>query len=193
MKNKIIVFDFDKTLTHRDTVLPFFSHVAERNIWLPFKIISYLFLMIAFKARLIKNLTLKKIGVALFLRNQKISVVRKSAQSFVRKIKFNKLYKSYDFCNSSEEIYIVSASFEIYLKYIFQDPVHVVGSKLEIENGLIKSLSENCHGVQKLEALKRNGIREIHDLYSDSLSDLPLANHSKNFFLVAGDEYKKYK
>ena len=63
---RIVVFDFDKTLTYKDTLLGFFTTVGrERAFFLP-KLMFYLFSMVQAKTGLISNTTLKERGVALF-------------------------------------------------------------------------------------------------------------------------------
>ena len=191
MENKVVVFDFDKTLTFEDTVFSFFLNVAEKKFYFIFKFLFYFILMILYKFRVISNSTLKRIGVYLFLRNQSLSILTEKSLDFIKKIKFNELFKSYDFNNPSEEIYIVSASFEIYLKLIFQDSVKIIGSKLITKEGVVQSVGVNCFGEKKVELLNNENIKRIDKLYTDSLSDLPLAKISSSITIVSGDSFKK--
>ena len=147
--------------------------------------------MILYKFRVISNSTLKRIGVYLFLRNQSLSILTEKSLDFIKKIKFNELFKSYDFNNPSEEIYIVSASFEIYLRLIFQDSVKIIGSKLITKEGVVQSVGVNCFGEKKVELLNNENIKRIDKLYTDSLSDLPLAKISSSITIVSGDSFKK--
>ena len=143
--------------------------------------------MILYKFRVISNSTLKRIGVYLFLRNQSLSILTEKSLDFIKKIKFNELFKSYDFNNPSEEIYIVSASFEIYLRLIFQDSVKIIGSKLITKEGVVQSVGVNCFGEKKVELLNNENIKRIDKLYTDSLSDLPLAKISSLITIVSRD------
>jgi phosphoserine phosphatase len=76
----------------------------------------------------------------------------------------------------------------LYLNIIFDNHVNVIGSKLSEFNGEIKSLECNCYGESKLEILRSYGVNNIDVFYTDSLSDLPLAEISKSIVLVSGDK-----
>lgn len=193
MPNKVVVFDFDKTLTYKDTVFPFFLDVSRKGIPFFFKVPLFFFCMVLFKLKLISNSTLKRIGVYFFLRNQRLSLLKEKSREFADKIKFNELFMTYDFSDPSEDIYIISASFEIYLKEIFQESVKIIGSDLTIKNGIVQCLGSNCFGERKVELLKEENIEKIDMLYTDSLSDLPLAKISSDIIVVSGDNLRKCK
>ena len=74
MKSKIIVFDFDKTLSYSDTLFGFFSSAGKKNIAHPFKIVIYLFTMLLTKFKILSNTYMKNIGIILFLRYESNSI-----------------------------------------------------------------------------------------------------------------------
>ena len=187
MDKKIIVFDFDKTLTYNDTLLGFFKIVSRRNIQFPLKLFSYIVLLIGAYLKLISNLKLKELGILIFLKNEREAYVHKLSASYKDKIKFNKLFYQYNF-NCDYRFYVVSASFEDYLKYIFPENVVILGSQIAYLNKRVNGLKFNCYKENKLNALAEHGIFKIDVLYTDSYSDYALASISKKIMIVKKDE-----
>ena len=187
MDKKIIVFDFDKTLTYSDTLQGFFKHVARKNILFPIKICSYFILMVCAYLNLISNHKLKNFGILIFLKNESASYVHKISTSYKNKIKFNKLFSEYNF-NRNYRFYVVSASFEDYLKSVFPEHVVIVGSQIDYSNELVTGIKFNCYKENKLNALAKHGIFEIDVFYTDSYSDYALANISKKIMIVKDDQ-----
>ena len=74
--------------------------------------------MILFKFKIISNDRLKIKGFNLFLKGLKDIYIENKAKDFASKITYNNLYKTFNFNTNNEKIIIVSASYEIYLKYI---------------------------------------------------------------------------
>ena len=193
MDKKIVVFDFDKTLTYKDTLFGFYISIVEKNYKLPFKISFYFFLMILFKFKLISNDFLKKTGFKIFIKGKKISFLEKKAKLYVKKINFNLLFNSFDFENASQKVIIISASYEVYLKYIFKENVQVIGSRFISENGFATEFDYNCYSEYKSKILKQLGYNSISILYTDSFSDFSLAKLSDCINIVRKDNiYKCY-
>jgi len=186
MKNNIIVFDFDKTLTYNDTLFDFYVHTCNKSFTLPIKLFYYLSLMILFKLKVISNDFLKIKGFNLFLKGLKESHIENKAKSFKSKIKFNNLYKTFNF-NTNNEIIIVSASYDIYLKYIFPENVRVFGSNFASINGIAEKFTFNCYSANKNYILNKYGISSIKTFYTDSYSDVSLAKISKQIIIVKND------
>ena len=189
MNKKIIVFDFDKTLTYSDTLFGFFKTASVKSIMFPFKVIGYFTAMIFAKFRIISNTTLKSWGIYLFLKNLSREQLNSAAFKYSGKINLNKLYKEFNF-QSKDTIYVISASFTDYLKFLFPSSVIVVGSELLFKKNRIIGLKQNCFKDKKAKTLLEKGIRLIDVTYTDSYSDLPLACMSDKVIIIKGD--KKY-
>ena len=183
---KIIVYDFDKTLTYEDTLFGFFRFSSDKNIWYPFKLIIYVVCMVLTKFNLIRNESLKLAGVRIFLKKIDSNMLCVRSNSYHKKIKFNKMYKQLSFDQDVDYI-IVSASFEDYLRPIFPDFVRIVGSQLAFNQRNGFSLEVNCYGHEKVKALIEQGVNYIDILYTDSYSDLPLAQIAKKIMIVDKD------
>ena len=193
MDKKVIVFDFDKTLTYRDTLFEFYIFSSKKDINFFFKCLFYFTLMILFKLQIISNDYLKFKGFNLFLRGFKIEDIESKAKKFVSNIKFNNLYKSYNFNNENERIIIISASYEVYLKYIFPDNVEIIGTTFISKNGIAEEFKFNCYSVNKNLILRDNGINNIAYFYTDSYSDKSLAEISNEIVIVNKDKLIKCK
>lgn len=183
---QIIVYDFDKTLTYKDTLLSFFAFATNKNVLYPIKFLFYIFCMIAAKLKLITNTQLKQAGIYLFLSGFSEVKFKSACDQYKDKIEFNQLYHTLTF-EEGNEYYIVSASFEAYIQPIFPDFVHIIGSTLHFDNHKITSLKSNCYRETKQVLLQENGVKSIDILYTDSYSDYHLATMSKKIYVVEGD------
>jgi phosphoserine phosphatase len=176
----IIVYDFDKTLTDRDTLFGFYKFQAFKSVFYYCKILIYFACMLLAKIKLISNDRLKNIGIQLFLKNLSDEEFKSKCENYKHAIAYNFLYENTNF-SKLENTYIISASFEDYIKPIFPKHIQVVGSKL---NPIQCTLSFNCYGQNKVAALAKFDIREIDIFYTDSISDLPLVKMAKKTILV---------
>ena len=188
MKNKVIVFDFDKTLTYKDTLLGFYFYISEKNIFFYIKLSIYFIFMVLLKLNIISNHFFKSIGFKFFLKNKKINHIEEKSKKFASKINFNKLFHSYNFNCLSNTIYIVSASYQVYLKYIFPENVKIYASQFTIEKGLASKFNFNCYGINKKLVLTKNKVLKIDKFYTDSYSDKSLARISDSINIVIGDK-----
>lgn len=179
-----IVFDFDKTLTYRDTLFGFYKAVNQNNLIFSIKRILLLIVAILYKIKLIDNNTLKKFGVFLFLKGIDKNIIKQKSKEYSSKIKLNKIYNRDFQLYNLDDIILVSASFEDYLKPIFPN-VKILSSKLEYTtNGKVKGLKINLYSSAKNKELLKNGIDHIDILYTDSYSDKPLMEISDKVFII---------
>ncbi len=188
MENDVIVFDFDKTLTYRDTLLDFYIHAGIKNFYFPIKLLYYIILMILCKLKIVSNDYLKIKGFNFFLRGLSDNYLEKKSKNFASKINYNDLFKTFNFNKKDKKIIIISASYEIYLKYIFSKNVKIFGSKFISVNGIASEFSFNCYSTNKNYILQKNGLNRIRTFYTDSYSDLSLAKISKEIIIVNNDK-----
>lgn len=180
----IVVYDFDKTLTQKDTLFDFFKFNNKKKFLFFLKTLIYFSSMVLTKFKLISNDTLKNIGIKLFLKNLNEEEINYKFFNYYKTIKYNFLFNQTDF-KTIDKCYIISASFENYLKPIFPQNVEIIGSTINKDNS---NLTFNCYAKNKIIALKKLGIDEIDIFYTDSLSDLPLVKLSKKTILVKNDK-----
>jgi phosphoserine phosphatase len=184
---KIIVFDFDKTLTYSDTLFGFFTSASRKNCTYPLKIIIYFIAMILTKLKILCNKDLKHIGIILFLKGINQTQLQSVAVNYSKKIKLNKLYTDFDFF-SNNIIYIVSASFSNYIRPLFPENIKVFGSEILLKNDKVTGLSFNCFESNKSKTLIKKGVNEIDILFTDSYSDYSLAKMAKKIIIIHGDK-----
>lgn len=181
---KTVVFDFDKTLSKKDTNLPFFMFFAKKQKYGYFKLIIYFFYKIIQKFRVISNESLKNKGLSLFVSQLSYEKYLELCKLFAKQIQINEeVKKKYEeYCSANEKVIILTASIKEYVEALFSDAI-VLGSELSSdEKGTY--LSFHCYGGNKIDILNRNGIFQIDDVYTDSISDMPIVRISKKIFFV---------
>jgi phosphoserine phosphatase len=184
----IVVFDFDRTLTYRDTLLGFYVACSRKDAARFIKLAFYLILMAAHKFKVVSNHRLKQCGVHLFLKGKSKEFINECAEVYSGKISLNMVHAT-EF-GKYKKPYVISASFAEYLKPLFPEAT-IICSEIEFNNNNVKCLKKNCHGVAKYQIVSDMGIRHIDKLYTDSASDLPLARISGEIYLVKGDRIIK--
>ena len=197
---QILVYDFDKTLTYKDTLFGFFKFAAKKDILYPGKLLIYIFYMISTKLNFSSNDTLKDVGIKMFLKNLDNSELLEKFNSYHKSIKFNKIFTNLVF-KDDVSYYVVSASLEEYLQPIFPNRITVFGSQIKYKNNKAIGLRYNCYKDQKVAILNNSNIKRIDVLYTDSYSDCALAEIANQIIIVNGDnqvicnsfnEFKRY-
>lgn len=184
----INVYDFDKTIYNGDSTIDFYIFCIYKKPYLVFHIPICVFYFILYKMRIIDKLKFKEIFFS-FLKY--IKNVNNLVDLFWKKNK--KKIKLWYINDSNKNKIIISASPEFLLKPIIynNEVIDLIASKVNISTG--KFLSKNCYGIEKVKRL--NEIYTdyiIENFYSDSLSDIFLAQISKNSYLVKKDEIIKW-
>lgn len=188
---KVIVFDFDDTLTTFDTIFPFFNFSCENNLLVKnTKILALYFLMFLYKAGIISNKTLKNFGIKLFIKGLDKSRLIEISEKFIKQLSYHNsvLAKLEEHLQKGEKIIISSASFEEYLNISLPDNESVVklSSKIKYINNKAISLEFNNYGAEKVNYFKNNGLK-IDTFYTDSYSDRFLAEIAEKTVIVKKD------
>lgn len=182
MKRSVAVFDFDKTLTDIDTLFGFYRIVARDDRLFRQKRILLIAAGVLYKAGLIKNRTLKRFGISLFLKGKTRDELESAARRYAKKIELNDIYLNH-FQKTEGEKWIVSASPEIYLRYLFPGE-QVAGTTFTYGEGVVNGLDINMFGMDKKRFLSEKGITRIHKFYTDSMTDKPLMDIAENVFII---------
>lgn len=184
-----VVFDFDKTLTDKDTLVGFYRE-SSSGFMFRLKYPVLLISAILFKTGIISNDTLKRIGVGLFLKGYKKSDLQKIASRYSSKIKLNNIYHNEFLKYSPERVIIISASFEDYLKPLFPD-YKVIGSTLKYDGSTLVGLSVNMYAERKKYWLNEQNIDRVDIFYTDSFTDRPVMDISNDVYLVEDGQKRK--
>jgi len=182
MKKSITVFDFDKTLTDRDTLFGFYRAVAGSGRLFLLKRLLLLAAGILYKAGVIKNNSLKRIGISLFLKGRTRNELEAAAERYARQIELNEIYHNH-YMKAGGEKWVVSASPEIYLRYLFPGE-RVAGTTLTYSGDKVKGLEVNMFGREKRRFLNEKGINHITEFYTDSQTDKPLMEMSEKVYII---------
>lgn len=184
---KIIAFDFDKTLTYKDTLFGFFRHMGGAGLGTIIKCTVFFILMVATKVKIISLFRLKELGIKLFLSGYNMQKFERQCASYSKKIQLNDIYyKDFLSLSKQEDVVIVSASFVEYLKPLFPE-VKLIGSSINFKNDKPYQLENHCYKNEKVKMLQNEGVDQIDLLYTDSISDLPLAEISTQIIVVDND------
>ncbi len=196
MKKEIAFFDFDGTITTKDTLLEFIKFSKGHfRFYLGF--ILHIPFLIGFKIKLISNQTAKEKILKFFFSKMPVEEFKKYCTAFSKNV-LPKLIRA----EAEEEIsrlqrrnvmvVIVSASPENWIKdWASEIKAELIASRLEIKDRKLtgKILGKNCHGNEKV-----NRINETYDLtkyhvvaaYGDSSGDKPMLQ------LAANASYKPF-
>lgn len=189
----IAFFDFDGTITYKDTLLEFIKFCkGKTGFYKGFLLNSpYLF---AYKAGIITNQRAKEKILAYFFKNTSLADFTGLAEQFTRQvlsalIRPKALEEIRQLQQNQTEIVIVSASPENWIKpWATQMGLHLIATNLVVEQDKITGNihGNNCYGEEKV-----NRIKQLYDLtsyntiyaYGDSSGDIPmLALAQKPFY-----------
>lgn len=192
MKKKIAVFDFDGTITTKDTLLEFikFNKGKFSFYWGFLLNLPYL---IAFKLKIISNQAAKEKVLKFFFQNTPLTTFKNYCDSFSKNVLPDlirqKALKEINRLQSEDiTVVIVSASPQNWIQsWANEIGALLLASQLKIKDGKItgKLLGKNCHGNEKVRR-----ICEVFDLteheivaaYGDSSGDKPMLALAKNSF-----------
>ena len=185
-----VVFDFDKTLTYKDTVFGFFWFASKTSKGRLIKACFYWGLIVAAKLGFFSLNQAKNLGVKWFLGHHDAVSLNKISRRYAESIALNRIYHTHYEAHRQNAL-IVSASLDCYLKHLFDaDRVIAAELKYDATNHPV-GIQKGCQGEAKLERLAELGIERIHQLYTDSRSDAPLAEIADEIYLVKGNEVRK--
>ncbi len=193
-KRTIAVFDFDGTLTTKDTLLEFIKFACgKRRFLLGFLLYSPLLLMM--KLHLYPNWKAKEKVFAFFFKGWEYNRFMKLGQAFsceVEKMRNEPVIKKMEsHLRHSDTVYVVSASISEWVRPWCEqmNVTEVIATEIEVDtNHLItgRFASKNCYGQEKVNRLnKKEPYRESYILYAygDSRGDKELMEYADHGIL----------
>ena len=182
------VFDFDKTLTYRDTTLSLFCFrqgpLRRLGICL-----CYYALAVLVKLKLLQVAALKECLLNVFYQSYDEPRWQQHCAAFVPSIHTNQLYAQPDWLTGQK--WVVSASMEAVLRPLFPSNVQITGS-LVCKTGGRWQLQQHPYGPQKAKLLQAAGVLEAQRVYTDSESDRYLMAMANEIVWVQGDQQTHY-
>jgi phosphoserine phosphatase len=193
MKREVIVFDFDKTLTVRDTIFGFYRAVSGSSALFFWKRMMFLAAAVLSKTGLVSNDRLKQWGAALFLNGFTEKELQAKGNEYASEIEMNGVFEDQFRQYPAEQVIVISASYEEYLKPLFPE-CRVAGTQILYDKNRVASgIRRNLYGEEKRRWLAGQAIEEISVLYTDSYSDKPLMDIAGRVFLVEGNLVNEIK
>ena len=197
MKKEIAFFDFDGTITKKDTLLEFIKF-SKGNFRFYLGFILNLPYLVAFKLGIISNQSAKEKILRFFFHGMHAAVFKQHCEAFSKQvlpklIRPKALEEIQKLKQNNIIVVVVSASPENWIEQWSQNlHLELIASRLEVNEGKVtgKILGKNCHGNEKVSR-----IRELYDLshyrivaaYGDSSGDKPMLQlASKSYYKPFG-------
>lgn len=198
MGKKIHVFDFDGTLTTRDTLLLFIRFVKGGwALWLG--MLLYAPLLVLMKLRLLDNGRVKERVFSHFFRGMEESTFNNCCETFadcysaiLRPQGIATIRKA---LADGDDVCIVSASIDNWVRPFFVksnsgcEIINIIGTEIEIVDGQLtgRFATPNCYGKEKVRRLRQAvpHLEEYHIVaYGDSRGD-------EAIFRIASEKHYK--
>ena len=192
---KLILFDFDGTITKKDSLIIFIKYVIG-DFYYYKGLLMLSPMLLAYKLKIISNNIAKEKLIAHFFNGwdkiefqsiannysiEKIEeIIRPSA---LERINWHK--------QQGHTVVIVSASVECWLKgWCENNNLELIGTKLEFRNDKLtgKFSTKNCYGIEKVNRIKEKYNLKNYEIiyaYGDSKGD-------KEMLSIADKKYYKY-
>lgn len=178
-KQKIVIFDFDGTLTTNDTLIAFIRYACG-NAAFVWGFLLHLPLLVLMKLRLYDNGKTKERVFSYFFRGwteerftQACGAFAASHRHLLRQQTVNILRQAQQ---DGARVLIVTASIDRWVQPFFPD-VEVLGTQVKVNNGLLtgRFQTPNCYGAEKVRRVKEC-IKEASHItaYGDSRGDREL-------------------
>jgi phosphatidylglycerophosphatase C len=185
-KEIVAAFDFDGTITNRDTFLAFIRFVKGYYAFYT-GLLYFSPLLIAYKLKLYPNWKIKQIIFSWFFKGLDYESFRDFGNKFAQKNKKRILYSTalnalQNHISNGHRVYIVTASITDWVSPFFEGMgLHgIIGTEVSIDsnNCLTGTFrSKNCYGKEKIDRLlEKEPNRHLYELhaYGDSRGDQDL-------------------
>jgi len=181
VNQRIAFFDFDGTITTKDTLLEFIKfYKGTGYFYLGFLLYSPF--LVAYKLKLIPNYVAKQKVLQFFFRGESIETFQKKCDDFsdsiLPKLVRSKAIKEIEKLKAANaEIVVVSASAENWIrKWADNNELKLIGTKLAVAGSKITGIidGKNCYGDEKVCRIEQHYdlklFKEIY-CYGDSGGD----------------------
>ena len=154
---QIVAFDFDGTLTTKDTLIEFIRYACGTRAFL-FGFLRYVHLLVLMKLGLYPNYKAKQKVFSYFFEGMKIEEFDGLCQRFAKDNQHLLRPKGVEAIQQAmdegAEVLIVSASIDNWVREMITDPV-IIGTQIEIKDGLLtgRFLTKNCYGQEKVNRI----------------------------------------
>jgi phosphatidylglycerophosphatase C len=184
LKKKIAFFDFDGTITKKDTLLEFIKfNKSALHLYLGFLLHSPW--LIAYKLKIISNQAAKEKVLQFFFGKMNFDLFQKRCDQFAIDIipglvRPKALAEIKKLQNNGVLVVIVTSSPENWISgWAAVVQAKMIGTHLEIKDGLVtgKIMGKNCHGKEKVKRIQEEyDLSEYNEIYAygDTAGDKPM-------------------
>jgi phosphatidylglycerophosphatase C len=184
MKRKIAVFDFDGTITTRDSLIEFIKF-TNGTVSLALGLFLFSPLLILYKLKLYPNWKVKQRLFNYFYGGMEYAHFKELGNQFAQVIeKFIRpkaLKQINNILDANDSLYIISASIDEYVRpwCELHNVNHVICTQIEVRDNKLtgRFMTENCYGEEKVNRLlKEEPLRNEYYLvaYGDNQGDKEL-------------------
>ncbi|GAB6982789.1 HAD family hydrolase [Prevotella dentasini] len=190
---KVSAFDFDGTLTTKDTFIELIRYVhGTRKMYLGF--LLFLPVLILMKLRLYPNWKAKQRVFSWFFKGMTLDEFDHYCAAFALDhqslIRPKGMQAIRDALVEGAKVIIISASIDNWVRPFFSDMGEIVveGTQIDVRDGVLtgKFLTKNCYGREKVKRLQKHfPYRQTYQLtaFGDSRGDKELLNYAdKGYF-----------
>lgn len=163
-KEKIYCFDFDGTLTSKDTLLEFIRYAKGNRRFLT-GFILHSPLLVLMKLRLYPNWKAKQRIFSYFFKGMSVKDFNALCTSFAKDNKRLLRPKAVEYLENLKKegarMFVISASIDNWVRPFFSrlglDDITIIGTEIEVKNGVLTGLftTPNCYGAEKVRRLQR--------------------------------------
>lgn len=193
MKKKLVLFDFDGTITKRDTLLEFLAFYKSQWVFYGGLIILAPMLLL-YKLGMIRNSRAKELLMSFFIKGDSVLQFNEAGKRFAEEkmqtlVRTGAIRAIEAYRSDRADMVVVSASAENWVKpWCDQYALQCIATRLETRDGKLTGRFEglNCFGEEKCSRISKEFDLKKYDYiiaYGDSRGDhemLALANE-KNY------------
>lgn len=183
-KRSIAFFDFDGTITQKDTLIEIIRH-QKGSAGLLMGLLKLSPTLVAMKLKLISNQKAKEKLLAHFFKGETLDAFEKKCAEYITDhlpaiIRSGALQEFAKHKANNTQVVIVSASPEIWVDtWCRANGFSCIGTRLEIKNGCItgKIAGNNCYGQEKVRRIReRFDLSQFSEIfcYGDTKGDKPM-------------------
>ncbi|WP_074548251.1 HAD family hydrolase [Segatella bryantii] len=189
----IYVFDFDGTLTYKDTLLEFIKY-SKGTFRFIFGFLLFSPLLVLMKLHLYDNGKAKQQLFAFYFQGMSLTTFDTLCHDFARDKHVLFRPQAFQYLQSikkqADQILVISASIDNWVRPFFstifsaEESFQVLGTKLEVRDGKLtgRFLTPNCYGQEKVNRLKQvlNEPRQAYSIkaFGDSRGDKELLEYA---------------
>ena len=167
---RIVVFDFDGTLSYKDSMKELFNE--QMSGWRKAYRIYYYLLKVLAKLK-ITSVKFEKEQMLKLLFHSDLKEFANASREQAKRFRLNPLFtKVQEYINNDDRVIVLSASSMYFLETVFEGmKVELVCTTFTASNGRILGIDLHPLRHRKVKCLKQMGIEQVDEMYYDSKWD----------------------